>query len=103
MSDAAVHAVANLAAIAAEKARAEGAASRVEAARQNEVMKATLLDALAHEFTTPLTSIKAAASSILDEERSTQQELLTIIEEEQAIVAFGGSLVGNPGASRASL
>jgi two-component system sensor histidine kinase KdpD len=82
MSDAAVHAVANLAAIAAEKARAEGAASRVEAARQNEVMKATLLDALAHEFTTPLTSIKAAASSILDEERPAQQELVTIIEEE---------------------
>jgi two-component system, OmpR family, sensor histidine kinase KdpD len=82
ISDAAVHAVANLAAIAAEKARAEGAASRVEAARQNEVMKATLLDALAHEFTTPLTSIKAAASSILDEDRAAQQELVTIIEEE---------------------
>jgi two-component system, OmpR family, sensor histidine kinase KdpD len=82
MSDAAVHAVANLAAIAAEKARAEGAAGRIEATRQNEVMKATLLDALAHEFTTPLTSIKAAASSILDEERSAQQELVTIIEEE---------------------
>ena len=77
-----MHAVANLAAIAAEKARAEGAASRVEAARQNEVMKATLLDALAHEFTTPLTSIKAAASSILDEDAPAQQELVTIIEEE---------------------
>jgi len=82
ITDAAVHAVANLAAIAAEKARAEVAASRVEAARQNEVMKATLLDALAHEFTTPLTSIKAAASSILDAELPAQQELVTIIEEE---------------------
>ncbi|HEY2572957.1 MAG TPA: ATP-binding protein [Verrucomicrobiaceae bacterium] len=82
ISDAAIHAIANLAAIAAEKARAEGAASRVEAARQNEVMKATLLDALAHELMTPLTSIKAAASSILDETRPAQQELVTIIEEE---------------------
>jgi two-component system sensor histidine kinase KdpD len=82
LSDAAVLAIANLAAIATERVRAENAASRVEAARQNEVMKATLLDALAHEFTTPLTSIKAAASSILDEDRPAQQELVTIIEEE---------------------
>jgi len=41
-----------------------------------------LLDALAHEFKTPLTSIKAAASSILDEGPTAQQELVTIIEEE---------------------
>src|SRR4029077_1687516 len=60
----------------------EDAASRIEATRQNEAMKATLLDALAHEFTTPLTSIKAAASSLLDEKRPVQQELVTIIEEE---------------------
>lgn len=82
ISDAAWHAVANLAAIAMEKARAEQTTSRIEATRQNEAMKATLLDALAHEFTTPLTSIKAAASSILDEGRPVQQELVTIIEEE---------------------
>jgi len=65
-----------------ERARAEEAASRMEAARQNEAMKAMLLDALAHEFKTPLTSIKAAASSILDEGPSAQKELVTIIEEE---------------------
>jgi two-component system sensor histidine kinase KdpD len=82
ISDAAWHAIANLAAIAMEKARAERAAGRIEATLQNEAMKATLLDALAHEFTTPLTSIKAAASSILDEVGPVQQELVTIIEEE---------------------
>ena len=41
-----------------------------------------LLDALAHEFKTPLTSIKAAASSILDEAGPAQTELRTVIEEE---------------------
>jgi two-component system sensor histidine kinase KdpD len=54
----------------------------MEAARQNEAMKSMMLDALAHEFKTPLTSIKAAASSILDERPNAQKELVTIIEEE---------------------
>jgi two-component system, OmpR family, sensor histidine kinase KdpD len=65
-----------------ERSRAESAASRMDAARQNEAMKSMLLDALAHEFKTPLTSIKAAASSILDEDASAQTELRTVIEEE---------------------
>src|SRR5437667_2381407 len=54
----------------------------MEAAQQNEAMKSMLLDALAHEFKTPLTSIKAAASSILDEKPAAQKELVTVIEEE---------------------
>src|SRR5207253_3268019 len=82
ISETAVNAVGNLAAIAMERARAEEAASRMEAARQNEEMKAMLLDALAHEFKTPLTSIKAAASSILDEQPAAQKELVTVIDEE---------------------
>ena len=82
ISDTALHAIGNLAAIVMERARAEAAATRMEAARQNEAMKAMLLDALAHEFKTPLTSIKAAASSILDEGPPVQKELVAIIEEE---------------------
>jgi two-component system sensor histidine kinase KdpD len=82
VSDPAMQAIGNLAAIAIEKARAEETAARIEAAQQNEAMKATLLDALAHEFMTPLTSIKAAASSILHEVPASQQELITVIEEE---------------------
>src|SRR5207248_5097857 len=65
-----------------ERARAEAATNRLKAARENEAMKSMLLDALAHEFKTPLTSIKAAASSILDEGGAAQTELRTIIEEE---------------------
>src|SRR5439155_1037133 len=82
VSDTALHAIGNLAAIVMERSRAEAAASRMEAARQNEAMKAMLLDALAHEFKTPLTSIKAAASSILDQRPSAQKELVAVIEEE---------------------
>src|SRR5215470_6775327 len=82
ISDTALQAIGNLAAIVMERAKAEEAAARMEAARQNEAMKSMMLDALAHEFKTPLTSIKAAASSILDERPDAQKELVTIIEEE---------------------
>jgi two-component system sensor histidine kinase KdpD len=88
ISDTAMQAIANLAAIVMERALAETAARRMEAARQNEAMKSTLLDALAHEFKTPLTSIKAAASSLLDERPAAQQELVTIIEEESDRLDF---------------
>jgi two-component system sensor histidine kinase KdpD len=82
ISDTALQSVGSLAAIVMERARAEEAAARMEAARQNDAMKSMMLDALAHEFKTPLTSIKAAASSILDERPNAQKELVTIIEEE---------------------
>jgi two-component system sensor histidine kinase KdpD len=82
ISDTALNAIGNLAAIVMERARAEAAASRMEAAQQNEAMKSMLLDALAHEFKTPLTSLKAAASSILDEGLPAQKELVAVIEEE---------------------
>jgi len=82
ISDTALHAIGNLAAIAMERELAEATARRIEAARENEAMKSMLLDALAHEFKTPLTSIKAAASSILDEGPPAQKELVTVIDEE---------------------
>jgi K+-sensing histidine kinase KdpD len=56
-----------------------------EAARQSEEFKSTLLDAVAHEFKTPLTSIKAATSTILTSPSITteqREELLTIIGQE---------------------
>jgi two-component system, OmpR family, sensor histidine kinase KdpD len=82
ISDTVLQAVGNLSAIVMESAHAEAAASRMEATRQNEAMKSMLLDALAHEFKTPLTSIKAAASTILDAGTPAQTELVTVIEEE---------------------
>jgi len=65
LSDTALHAVLNLVAVGLENARSRHLATRAEAARQSEEFKSTLLDGLAHEFKTPLTSIKAATSSLL--------------------------------------
>jgi two-component system sensor histidine kinase KdpD len=77
-----VGAIANLMAISIEKARALEDASHAEAARQSEVLKSALLDSLAHDINTPLTSIKAAVTSLLSGSAAPSHELLTIIDEE---------------------
>jgi len=84
LSETALQSVAQLGAIALERARAQEAANRAEATRQNEQLKATLLDALAHEFKTPLTSIKAAITSVLGRPNhdAMERELLTVADEE---------------------
>lgn len=84
ISEVALQAIAQLVAIAIERARAQQAAARIEAARQNEQLKSTLLDALAHEFKTPLTSVKAAVTAMLARGAfgEMEQDLLSVIEEE---------------------
>jgi two-component system, OmpR family, sensor histidine kinase KdpD len=85
LSDSALQAISNLIAIGLEKVRGQEAASQAEAARRSEELKSTLLDAIAHEFKTPLTSIKAAASALLlDAAHATEQqhELAAIMNEE---------------------
>jgi two-component system sensor histidine kinase KdpD len=84
LSDRALQALANLAASALEHSRQQIALGRLEVARENERLRGVLLDALAHEFLTPLTSIKSAISTVRaeyshDEEES---EFLAVIEEE---------------------
>ena len=77
--------VANLVAIGLERARAEELAQKMEAARQSEQLRTTLIDAMAHEFKTPLTLIKAATTSLLanpDVPMETRNEQLTIADEE---------------------
>ncbi len=81
-ADATLRALANLVAITLEKARAIEDASHAEAAHQSEVLKSALLDSLAHDIKTPLTSIKAAATSLLGSAPEAERELLTIIDEE---------------------
>jgi two-component system, OmpR family, sensor histidine kinase KdpD len=80
-----LEAVGTLVAIAIERARAVEQLGEAEADRQGERLKSALLDSIAHDFRTPLTSMKAAVSSLLasgsTEERSSR-ELLTIIDEE---------------------
>src|SRR5579885_718969 len=85
MSEAGLQALSNLVAVALERVHAQNSAARAEAARRSEEFKSTLLDALAHEFKTPLTSIKAAATAILSNGVSApeqQRELLTIIDQD---------------------
>jgi two-component system sensor histidine kinase KdpD len=84
ISDAALHSIANLAAISFERAMTLELAGRAEAARQSQELKSTLLDAVAHEFKTPLTSTKAAVSALLAAPQAdpATAELLTVINEE---------------------
>jgi two-component system sensor histidine kinase KdpD len=85
ISDGAVQALLNLVAIALERVRAQEAATRAEVARQSEEFKSTLLDAIAHEFKTPLTSIKAASTSLLAVNGPlppAERELASVIVEE---------------------
>jgi two-component system, OmpR family, sensor histidine kinase KdpD len=83
--DAVLQGIANLVAIGLERARAQDLAAQVEAARQSEKLRATLIDAMAHEFKTPLTSIKAATTALLaDPNRSVESrtEMVKIADEE---------------------
>jgi len=82
VSEHVLRSIAHLAAISIEKARAMEEASHAEAARQSEALKAALLDSLAHDIKTPLTSIKAAVTSLLGAAGPEQHELLSIIDEE---------------------
>jgi two-component system sensor histidine kinase KdpD len=81
-SEQTVRAIVNLVAITVEKARALEDAGHAEAARQSEVLKSAMLDSLAHDIKTPLTSIKAAVTSLLSTTADADRELLTIINEE---------------------
>jgi two-component system sensor histidine kinase KdpD len=85
MPDSMLQGIANLVAIGLERARAQDLAHQIEAARRGEQLRTTLLDALAHEFKTPLTSIKAATTSLLadpDQPAESRTELLTVADEE---------------------
>lgn len=70
-------------------------ASQAEALKQSERLKSALLDAVTHDLRTPLTSIKASVTTLLDEQRSEtveaepvmldaegRREMLEVIDEE---------------------
>ena len=84
LSDTVLQSVANLVAIGLERSRAVEATAKAEAARESSELRATVLDALAHEFKTPLTAMKAASSDLLSTESSASRtkELAAIIDEE---------------------
>jgi two-component system, OmpR family, sensor histidine kinase KdpD len=80
-----LEAIGSLVAIATERAGAVEKLSHAEAARENERLRSALLDAVAHEFRTPLTSIKAAASTLSSKvslDDAARRDLVTVVEEE---------------------
>ena len=84
LSEPALQAIANLVGIAVERARQHVTANRMEAARQNERLRSILLDALAHDFITPLTSMKGAITTVRSEygHEPEEDDLLAVVEEE---------------------
>lgn len=83
LSDTVLQSIASLAAVGLERARGLEAAARAHAAQQSGELRAAMLDALAHEFKTPLTSAKAAAADLrasVSGER--ERELAAIADED---------------------
>lgn len=85
LSDAALQSLLNLVAISLERSLSQQVVNRAEVARQSEELKSTLLDAIAHELKTPLTSIKAATTDLLSDPArplsQQQHELVSIADE----------------------
>src|SRR2546425_7004264 len=85
LSDTALHALLTLMAIALENARSREMVTRAQAARQSQEFKSTLLDGLAHEFKTPLTSIRAATTALLASnvsDAAQRDDLIAIVDQE---------------------
>jgi two-component system sensor histidine kinase KdpD len=83
-TDAVLQSVANLAAIGIERARTQETVARAEAARRSGELRATLFDAIAHDFKTPLTAAGVAAGALVASTngRPDDHELAVILEEE---------------------
>ena len=80
-----LEALGSLVAIAIERARAIETLTRAEASRESEKLRSALLDSITHEFRTPLTSMKVAATALLSSgplDAEAQKELLTVLNEE---------------------
>jgi two-component system, OmpR family, sensor histidine kinase KdpD len=80
-----LEALGSMVSVAIERAGAIESLTRAEAARESEQLRSALLDAVTHEFRTPLTSIKASVTAMLESttlQGPERQELLTVINEE---------------------
>ncbi len=79
-----VDAIAALSAIAIERARSFTTESRAEAARLSEQLRSAILDGLAHAFKSPLTTIRASSSGLLEMGTlsGTEERLVTLIDRQ---------------------
>ncbi len=80
-----IHAIAQRLTVALERAVALEEAGSARAARKSDELRALVLDALAHDIKTPLTSIKASVTELLSEgagDPAASVDLLRVIDEE---------------------
>src|ERR1700681_2158216 len=80
-----LEALGTLIAVAVERAHAIEMVAKTEAARGGERLKSALLDAITHDFRTPLTSMKVSVTNLLSPAKldgGQRDELLHIIDEE---------------------
>lgn len=80
-------AIGGLVAIALERASALERFSFAEAAREGERLRAALIDSVTHDLRTPLTAIRAAATSLTGGDRlgdAEYREMIAIVDEESA-------------------
>ena len=78
-------AIGSLVGTAIERTRAVDELATSRAARESEQLRSALLDSVTHEFRTPLTSIKASVTTLLEgslDDSRARTEFLTIIDEE---------------------
>jgi len=83
------NAIASLIAITFDRYRAFANESRIETERQTEQLRATVLDALAHEYKTPLTAIRAASTGLSEMGKLSagQADLVSLISEQTDLLS----------------
>lgn len=82
-----VEAIGGLVAIALERASALERTSRIEASREGEKLRSALLDSVTHDLRTPLTAIRAAATTMVSHPAlpaAERAEMLAVVDEESA-------------------
>lgn len=89
LSPLASNAMAAVIAITFDRYRATANESRIEAEREAERMRATVLDSLAHAYKTPLTAIRAASSGLAEMRglSAAQAELVALIDEQATLLS----------------
>jgi two-component system sensor histidine kinase KdpD len=80
-------AIGSLVSVALERAVALERTNRLEAARESEKLRSALIDSVTHDLRTPLTAIRAAATTLASEEHLPEGErldLISVVDEESA-------------------
>jgi len=80
-------AIGSLVSVSLERAVAIERSNRLEAARESEKLRSALIDSVTHDLRTPLTAIRAAATTLASEQHLPEGErldLVAVVDEESA-------------------